>query len=217
MTTESVPHLLREPDGQPEGALILLHGRGATEADLHPLLDLLDPERRLLGICPGAPISGIPPGGRHWYVVRKVGYPDRETFMEAVPMGGSLLDGVLEERSIPWARTVIGGFSQGCVVSLALGLGAGRETPAGILGMSGFLPRVEGWPLDADSKPGLPVWLSHGSLDEVIPVEFGRAARDALVGDGLEVSYRETACGHSIDPALVPDMKLWLDQHLPAT
>ena len=216
MTTEPVPHLLREAEGEPEGALILLHGRGATEADLHPLLDLLDPEHRLLGICPGAPISGIPPGGRHWYVVREVGSPDRETFMEAVPMGGSLLDGVLEERGIPWARTVIGGFSQGCVVSLALGLGTGRDAPAGILGMSGFLPRVDGWPLDTDSRPGLPVWLSHGSLDEVIPVEFGRAARDALEGGGLEVSYRETACGHSIDPALLPDIELWLAQRLPS-
>ena len=217
MATESVPHLLRESDGDPEGALILLHGRGATEADLHPLLDLLDPDRRLLGICPGAPISGIPPGGRHWYIVRKVGSPDRETFMEAVPMGGALLDGVLQERGIPWSKTVIGGFSQGCVVSLALALGSGRETPAGVLGMSGFLPRVEGWPLDADSRQGLPVWLSHGSLDEVIPVEFGRAARDALEGDGLEVSYRETPCGHSIDPALLPEMKLWLDRRLPAS
>lgn len=214
MTDAPVSHLLREADGDAEGALILLHGRGATEADLHPLLDLLDPDRRLLGICPGAPISGLPPGGRHWYVVRQVGSPDLDTFMEAVPLGGGLLDGILEERGIPWSRAVIGGFSQGCVVSLALGLGRGRQTPAGILGMSGFLPQVEGWPLDAVSRPGLPVWLSHGTLDQVIPVEFGRAARDALEGDGLSLTYRETDFPHAIDPGLIPEIEAWLEAAL---
>ena len=48
--------------GEPEGALVLLHGRGADEHDLFPLLDLLDPERRLLGITPGGPLA-LPPGG----------------------------------------------------------------------------------------------------------------------------------------------------------
>lgn len=211
MTETSLDHLLREADGEPEGALILIHGRGATEADLHPLLDHFDPERRLLGICPGAPISGLPPGGRHWYVVREVGSPDRETFMEAVPLGGGFLDGILEEREIPWSRTVIGGFSQGCVVSLALGLGAGRPSPAGVIGMSGFLPAVEGWNIDTAGKKDVPIWLSHGALDEVIPVAFGRAARDALIGDGLDVAYRETPYPHAIDPGLIPEIEGWLE------
>lgn len=52
---------LREPAGEPEGALILLHGRGVDEHDLFPLLDLLDPTRRLLGATPRGPLS-LPPG-----------------------------------------------------------------------------------------------------------------------------------------------------------
>ncbi len=54
--------LWREPAGEPEGALVLLHGRGADEHDLYPLLDVLDPERRLLGVTPGGPLH-LPPGG----------------------------------------------------------------------------------------------------------------------------------------------------------
>ena len=54
-------HRLREPAGEPEGALILNHGRGADENDLYGLLDILDPERRLLGVTTGAPLTGIPP------------------------------------------------------------------------------------------------------------------------------------------------------------
>ena len=65
--------------GEPEGALVLFHGRGADEHDLVPLLDVLDPERRLLGVTPRGPLS-LPPGGAHWYVVPRVGYPDPETF-----------------------------------------------------------------------------------------------------------------------------------------
>ena len=74
--SDELVHLIREPAGEPEGALILNHGRGADEHDLYGLLDRLDPERRLLGVTPGAPLTDVPPGGRHWYRVPRVGYPD---------------------------------------------------------------------------------------------------------------------------------------------
>ena len=61
---------VRPAAGEPEGALVLFHGRGADEHDLVPLLDALDPERRLLGVTPRGPLS-LPPGGAHWYVVRE--------------------------------------------------------------------------------------------------------------------------------------------------
>ena len=68
-------HRVRPAAGDPEGALVLLHGRGADENDLFGLLDVLDPERRLVGVTPGGPLF-LPPGGRHWYVVPRVGFPD---------------------------------------------------------------------------------------------------------------------------------------------
>ena len=63
----------------PEGALVLLHGRGADEHDLFPLLDALDPERRLLGITPRGPLA-LPPGGAHWYRLGGIPTPDPDTF-----------------------------------------------------------------------------------------------------------------------------------------
>ena len=66
--------LERPARGEPEGLLVLLHGRGADEHDLFPLLDVLDPERRLLGVTPRAPLS-LPPGGAHWYAFYRVGEP----------------------------------------------------------------------------------------------------------------------------------------------
>jgi predicted esterase len=55
--SDTLDHRVRPPVGEPEGALVLLHGRGADEHDLYPLLDALDPERRLLGVTPGGPLS----------------------------------------------------------------------------------------------------------------------------------------------------------------
>src|SRR4029079_240795 len=92
--------LYRPAAGDPEGDLALLHGRGADERDLFPLLDMLDPERRLLGATVRGPLS-LPPGGAHWYVVRRVGYPDPETFNSTYPELASWLDGMLAEHGIP--------------------------------------------------------------------------------------------------------------------
>src|SRR5215217_8354984 len=116
-------HLLRPAAGDPEGALVLFHGRGADEQDLFPLIDMLDPERRLLGATARGPLS-LPPGGAHWYVVRRVGYPDPETFHAVYSRVAAWLDALLAEWGIPHDHAVLGGFSQGAVMSYALGLGA---------------------------------------------------------------------------------------------
>ncbi|HVD11935.1 MAG TPA: hypothetical protein VNB46_01765, partial [Gaiellaceae bacterium] len=70
----------RPADGEPEGLLVLFHGRGVDENDLFPLLDVLDPQQRLLGLAPRGPLS-LPPGGSHWYAVQEIGYPDPSTFL----------------------------------------------------------------------------------------------------------------------------------------
>jgi phospholipase/carboxylesterase len=200
-------HLIREAERAPEGALVLNHGRGADEHDLHGLLDELDPERRLIGVTPGAPLTNVPPGGRHWYVVRRVGYPDPATFDSSYGLLTSFLDGLLEERGVGWDRTVIGGFSMGAVMSYAVGLGPGRPSPAGIIALSGFIPTVEGWHPELDARGALPILIHHGRYDPVIQVEFGRRARDALAGAGIEVGYLETDAGHWVPPEILPDLR----------
>jgi phospholipase/carboxylesterase len=201
--------LYRQAAGDAEGALVLFHGRGADEHDLFPLLDMLDPERRLLGATARGPLS-LPPGGAHWYAVRRVGYPDPETFHSTYPQLAAWLDGMLDEHGIPHERTVLGGFSQGSVMAYALGLGARRPRSAGILALSGFIPEVEGFELDLSAAAGLPVAIGHGTDDPVISVEFGRDARDRLVDAGADVTYRESPMPHTIDPAFLRELPDWL-------
>src|SRR5215210_7815870 len=202
-------HLTRPAASDPEGALVLFHGRGADEHDLFPLLDMLDPERRLLGATARGPLS-LPPGGAHWYAVARVGYPDPQTFDATYPIVASWLDDLLAEHGIPPERAVLGGFSQGSVMSYALGLGAGRPRPAGIMALSGFIPQVEGFEIDLGKAAGLAVAIGHGSHDPVISVEFGRDARDRLVNAGADVLYRESPMPHTIDPGFLRELPAWL-------
>jgi phospholipase/carboxylesterase len=191
----------RPAAAEAEGALVLLHGRGADEHDLFPLLDALDPERRLHGYTPRAPLA-LPPGGAHWYAVPRVGYPDPETFRA----GLAELTAWFDALPFPPERIVLGGFSQGAVMAYALGLGRGRPRPAALLAFSGFIPTVEGWEPDLE-PPFPPLAIAHGVYDPVIPVEFARSARGVLEGAGAEVLYRESPIEHWIDPQAVVDVR----------
>jgi phospholipase/carboxylesterase len=212
--TNDLVHRIRPAAGEPDGALVLLHGRGADEHDLGPLLEALDPERRLVGVTPRAPLS-LPPGGAHWYVVRSIGFPDSGTFHDTFARLTAWFDGLPERVGVPIERTVIGGFSQGAVMSYALGLGRGRPAPAGIIALSGFIPTVAGFSLDLESRRGLPVAIGHGTLDPVIGIEFGRDARDRLTAAGLDVLYRETPMSHTIDEEYLPELRAWLAGRIP--
>jgi phospholipase/carboxylesterase len=204
----------RPSAGRAEALLVLHHGRGANERDLLPLADALDPARRLHVVSPRAPLElpGLP--GYHWYVVPRVGYPDPETFAAAFEALSRFHDEVWTRTGIAPSRTVLGGFSMGCVMSHALGLSGRRPLPAGILGYSGFVPEVERWAPDFASRRGLRVFLAHGRADPVIPVEFGRGVHELLEGGGLEVEYHEGELGHQIDLGHIAAAISWLETTL---
>ena len=202
---DELRHRVRPAAGEPQGALVLLHGRGADEHDLFPLLDVLDPQRRLVGVTPRGPLS-LPPGGAHWYAVRRIGYPDQETFWAGYELAARWLDALPDALGFAPERIVLGGFSQGAVMCYALGLGRRRPMPAAIVALSGFLPTVEGFELDTGGREGLPVAIGHGTHDPVIGVDFGRDASRRLAGAGLAVTYRESPMDHSIDPRFAEDL-----------
>lgn len=200
----------RPADGDPAGLLVLHHGRGADEQDLLPLADVLDPQRRLHVVSPRAPLTlpGWP--GYHWYVVERVGYPDRDTFEAAFGALADLHDELWQRTGLTPEQTVLGGFSMGSVMSYSLGLGPGRPAPAGVLAFSGFVPVVEGWEPELESRGGVRVFVAHGRGDPIMGVDFARQARELLESGGLEVEYHETDAAHNIDPEVVPGAAAWL-------
>ena len=206
----SLVAVARPASGAPAGALILLHGRGADEHDLHGLLDALDPARRLAGVTPGGPLTGGGLSGRHWYLVERVGYPHAESFAAAYAALAEWADGWLAEQGLGWEQTVIGGFSMGAVMSYATSLGPGRPRPAGVIALSGFVPTVEGWAPEV--TPGLPVLHHHGTNDPVISVEFGRAAARLLHDGGAAIEYLESDAGHWVPPEVVPPARALVER-----
>jgi phospholipase/carboxylesterase len=204
----------RPAQGEPEGLLVLHHGRGADEHDLLTLADVLDPQQRLHVATPRAPLTlpGWP--GYHWYVVPRVGYPDPDTFATAYAELAAFHDELWERTGIAPERTVLGGFSMGSVMSYSLGLGADRPVPAGILAFSGFVPVVEGWEPELAERQSVRVFIAHGRNDPIMAVDFARRARELLEGAGLDVEYHESDAGHHIDPAHVPAAVDWLGRVL---
>jgi phospholipase/carboxylesterase len=210
----TIQHLERPAAGEPEGLLVLFHGRGADEHDLYPLVDLLDPQRRLLGVTPRGPLS-LPPGGAHWYAVQEIGYPDPSTFLPTYAAVSAWLDGLWETTGLAAERTVLGGFSQGAVMTYSLGLGRGRPRPAALVALSGFMPTVPGFELDLE-PPLPPLAIGHGTFDNVISVEWGRRARQELEAAGADLLYREYPLPHAVDPGFLVELPPWLSAALAA-
>jgi phospholipase/carboxylesterase len=202
----------RLPRAEPDGLLVLHHGRGSDEQDLIGLADVLDPDQRLHVVAPRAPLRLPGSPGYHWYLVPRVGYPDPDSFSAAYRELAAFHDALFERTNLGPGRTVLGGFSMGTVMSYALGLGADRPVPAGILALSGFIPTVEGWEPSLSDRTDTGVLIAHGRNDPVIPVTFARAAHELLEQAGFAVDYRESEAAHDIDPGDVPRVTAWLRQ-----
>jgi phospholipase/carboxylesterase len=158
-----------------------------------------------VGVSPRAPHE-LPPGGYHWYAVRRVGFPDEPTFGPTMEKLTAWFDALPDELGVPLDRTVLGGFSQGAVMSYAVGLGKGRPRPAAIVALSGFIPTADGWELD-EELDGYPVALGHGTHDPIIEVGFGREAKERLWRAGADVTWRESPVQHTLDPEYMPELR----------
>ena len=207
-------HLERPAAGDPDGLLVLHHGRGTDERDLLGLAGALDPDARLRVVTPRAPLTLPGSPGYHWYLVPRVGYPDPETFEAARTALAELHDELWEQSGIGPEKTVLGGFSMGAVMSYALALSADRPAVAGILAFSGFVPTVAAWEPALADRTATRAFVSHGRNDPVIGVDFAQRARELLTEGGLDVTYRESELGHQIDPAHLREASAWLGEVL---
>ena len=197
LSLDDLDHALRPPAAEPAGAVVLLHGPGATEQDPLALLEVLDPQRRFGGVCPRGTMNVPGAIGYQWYIDREPGYPQRDTFEQTYAVLDEWLGVFAQRTGIPPERTIIGGFSQGAAMAWALVLGQGRPRMGGLLAVSGFIPRVSDFEMDDGAMDGLPVAICHGANDPKVPGRArARGARPRAGGRGEAALPRVRRAAH---------------------
>ncbi|AKQ68875.1 phospholipase/carboxylesterase family protein [Myxococcus hansupus] len=205
-------------DALPEGAtpdlvVILSHGLGAPATDLVPMgpeLMALQPvlAQRVRFVFPGAPLA-YAYGGRAWFplpdAVMRGEQRDWEAFARDVPPGMpaarralmSVVDAVSASMKLPYGRIVLGGFSQGGMMSTDVALRL-DEPIAGLAILSGTLTSEPEWRKRAEGRKGLPVFQAHGRMDPLLPLPTAERLRDMFVASGLTVDFHAYDMPHAI-------------------
>jgi phospholipase/carboxylesterase len=189
--------------------LILLHGWSAEQHHLAAYVPLVDPDGRYSAICPRAP-HDLPEGdGASWYE-REGPAPVPASFNAAVDQVAELIESECGE--VGTENCVIGGFSQGGFLALAVAGRVGAPRFAGVWAMCCALPQVEGLALDLAAAAGTPALIQVGEQDQIIVPARGRAAAEALREAGWAVTELGYDMGHSQTIEMMVDARTWLAQ-----
>jgi predicted esterase len=189
--------------------LFLLHGWSAEQHHLAAYVPLVDPGERFTAVCPRAP-HDLPDGdGASWYDRTAEG-PVPASFHDAVEMLDALTAAEMEATEVPPERCVVGGFSQGGFLALALALRPGAPRWGGVWAMCCALPEVDGFATDAAARAGTPALIQVGERDAIIPPERGRAAASTLRDAGWNVTDAGYDMAHSQCIEMMIDARRWL-------
>jgi len=217
MSDNPFAHLQRlvvETGPEPRHAVIWLHGLGADGHDFEPIVPELAPQLPVpvRFVFPHAPLMPVTINGgqpmRAWYDFLTL-EPGRGENRRHLQQAVEAVNGLVAEQvaaGIERGHIVLAGFSQGGVIALLAALAAGQPL-AGAMGLSTYLPLREAEPLPCR---GLPVFLAHGDLDEVLPFFLGLRARDRLQAAGCRVTWHEYPMGHAVCSEEIAHIGQWL-------
>jgi phospholipase/carboxylesterase len=209
----SLYHLVREPkvklDKNP--LLLLLHGYGSNEEDLFSFAAQLPDEYFIVSVR--APYA-LPPYGNAWYAINfdedMNKFSDVAQAVESRDLIVKFIDELLENYPIDKEKVTLIGFSQGAILSYAAAL-THPDKIQRVAAMSGHLNN-EMFNKDFNGKDisKLKFFISHGIVDQVIPIDWARKAPEFLKTLGLEVEYHEYPVGHGVAPQNFYDLLKWL-------
>lgn len=197
----------KQSGSQAHPVLILLHGRGADEEDLLGLSEHLD--NRLMILSVRAPYPFSYGGGYMWYEFDGVGSPEPAMFRSSYGKLITFVEDALRGYPIDPANVFLLGFSMGTVMSHALALSR-PELFRGILANSGYVPEGTFLTLLWNNLSRLDAFLAHGTLDPVIPIQFGRRTKELYDASNARLTYNEYPIGHQISQESLDDMAHWL-------
>ena len=201
---------------QPRSAIILLHGLGADGNDFAPLAREMDLAAAGPVLFPHAPVMPVTINNgyrmRAWYDIlgTEAARREDEAGLRSSMAAVEALLAREKERGIPASRVVLAGFSQGCAMALLTGV-RHRERLAGIVGLSGYLPLAASTAAErSDTNALTPIFMAHGTHDNVVVPARGRDSCALLQGLGYDVSWHEYPMAHSVSLEEIADLKAWL-------
>ncbi|AEV31971.1 putative esterase [Owenweeksia hongkongensis DSM 17368] len=193
--------------------LLMLHGFGSHEQDLFGMAPMLN--EKCFVVSARAPID-LPWGGYAWYEIdfsnlgeKMNNVPQAKKSMEAIL---KFIDEVHEAYGTDPENVNLLGFSQGSILSYGLSL-SHPEKFQKVIALSGYImPDIVPEKYNPESLKHLDIFASHGTADEVLPVDWARNAMKVLEQLNISHQYREYAMGHGVSPECFEDLKSWMKE-----
>jgi phospholipase/carboxylesterase len=209
----SLEYLVREPKIRlgKNPLLLLIHGYGSNEEDLFSFAKELPEEYYI--ISARAPYN-MQHGSYAWYAINFDADPnkfsDNDQARSSRDLIANFIDELIAIYPIDTENVTLIGFSQGTILSYAVAL-SHPEKVQRVVAMSGYInPEILEENYLKNSFTNLKIFSSHGTADQVIPVEWGRKAKPFLENLGIKTTYKEYPLGHGVSPQNFYDFKNWL-------
>lgn len=221
MNDTQLPALVIEPERAHRSTIIWLHGLGADGHDFAPVTAELQlpAELGVRFILPHAPRRPVTVNGGFvmpaWYDIAHTDIgrtPDAQGIVESRQAIEALIDQELAKGIEP-DQLIVAGFSQGGVMAIEL-ISHLQDKLGGAIALSCYLGRPDAVPAATRT---LPVFLAHGTEDDIVPFTLGQQARHTLIGQGYEVDWHEYRMPHSVCLEEIAAIRDWLLQRLDDT
>ena len=213
----SLQYIIRESNtiSEKTSLLILLHGYGSNEEDLFSFATELPED--LIIVSARAPQS-LGFGSYAWYSINFTAdqgkFSDIPEAIEARELVATFIDEIQEQYNITPAKTFLLGFSQGTILSYAVALNYPEKVQK-VIALSGHINgELLPTDLNADTYKNLDFFISHGSVDQVIPVEWANKAPEFLNKLNIKNSFQAYPVGHGVAPKNFYDFKNWIVERM---
>lgn len=218
INNEKLAYIETKTVENPDKTVIWLHGLGADGNDFASIVpELRLPQRlNIKFIFPHAPIMPVSINNgyemRAWFDIHPAGISgqvDTDGIQKSVQQINHLIE-VEQQRGIAPHNIILAGFSQGAVIALTTGI-LYPERLGGVIALSGLLPNAaEMIALGSPANKTLPLFIAHGTQDQVVPAALGEAAADRLKQAEYPVSWHTYPMAHSVCLEEIQDISQWL-------
>jgi phospholipase/carboxylesterase len=222
MSDDALPFVEVNPENKIKATVIWLHGLGDSGNGFAPIVpDLkLPDELGIRFVFPHAPTRPVTINNgmsmRAWYDITSLDFNNRAD-SQGVKESSDLVAALIEQeiaRGIPANKIVLAGFSQGGVIALNLGIRF-EKSLAGIMSMSSYMSEPEKLTVEAHSaNKNTPIFVAHGTHDEVVPIFMGNTAFKVLESNGYQATWHEYAMQHNVCMQQLNDISSWLQHKL---